>query len=104
MTETLFVETRGGFQVCVPRSIASMTTYALLEQEDWFEDEIRFVRRLLGPGMNAIDIGANYGVYSLTIARSVGPSGRVWSPGPPPGPAGSTSPPPRAGGATTAPG
>ncbi len=79
MTDSLFVETRGGFHVCVPRSIASMTTYALLEQEDWFEDEIRFVRRLLGPGMNAIDIGANYGVYTLSMAKAVGPGGRIWS-------------------------
>lgn len=79
MTDSLFVETRGGFHVCVPRSIASMTTYALLEQEDWFEDEIRFVRRLLQPGMNAIDIGANYGVYTLTMAKTVGSAGRIWS-------------------------
>ena len=79
MTDSLFVETRGGVHVCVPRSISSMTTYALLEQEDWFEDEIRFVRRLLRPGTNAIDIGANYGVYTLTMAKAVGAAGRIWS-------------------------
>jgi len=42
LTDCLFVETRGGVHVCVPRSISSMTSYALFEQEDWFEDEIRF--------------------------------------------------------------
>ena len=79
MTDSLLLETRGGYRVCVPPSIASMTTYALLEQEDWFEDEIRFVRRLLEPGMNAIDIGANYGVYTLAMAKEAGSAGRVWS-------------------------
>lgn len=53
--------------------------YILLEQEDWFEDEIEFVRRLLKPGMNVIDIGANYGVYTLSMARAVAPDGKVYA-------------------------
>jgi hypothetical protein len=44
----------------------------LLEQEDWFEKEIAFVRRLLRSGMRAVDIGANYGTYTLAMARAVG--------------------------------
>lgn len=51
----------------------------MLEQQDWFEDEIKFVRRLLKPGQKAIDIGANYGVYTLSMAKAVGPTGRVWA-------------------------
>lgn len=65
--------------LCLPDSVQSLTTYVLLEQEDWFEDEIAFVRRLLQPGMHAIDIGASYGVYSTTMARIVGPGGKVWA-------------------------
>src|SRR5689334_11219087 len=76
--DELFVRVRGGGGVCVPAS-PSMTTYVLLEQEDWFEKEIAFVRRVLRPGMRAIDIGANYGLYTLAMAQNVGPEGAVWS-------------------------
>jgi FkbM family methyltransferase len=65
--------------ICLPGSVQCMTTYVILEQEDWFESEIAFVRRLLLPGKKAVDIGANYGVYTLAMARLVGPDGAVWS-------------------------
>lgn len=68
-----------GVRVVVPDSLDLLTPYVLLEQQDWFEDEIGFVRRLLRPGQNAIDIGANYGLYALSIARTVGPSGHIWA-------------------------
>ena len=54
-----------------------MTPFVLLEQEDWFESEMEFVRRLLLPGMHVIDVGANYGAYALTAAACVGEHGRV---------------------------
>lgn len=67
-----------GTRIVVPDSIGQMTSYVLCEQQDWFEDEIRFLRRLLRPGQKVVDIGANHGVYGLSMARAVGPSGRVW--------------------------
>lgn len=73
------VDIANGLKVVVPDSLEQITPYVLLEQGDWFEDEIRFVRRVLEPGQRAIDIGANFGVYALSIARTVGPSGRVWA-------------------------
>lgn len=75
----LKVNISGGIQVCVPPSIQLMTPYILIEQEDWFEDEIDFVRKILQPGMNSIDIGANYGLYTLTASKLVGPTGRIWA-------------------------
>lgn len=69
----------GNIAVVVPDDLNLITTYVLQEQGDWFEDEIKFVRRLLQPGQKAIDIGANYGLFSLAIAKAVGPEGRVWS-------------------------
>lgn len=75
----LLVALKGDVEVCLPPTLATMTTYVALEQEDWFEDEIAFVRRLLKPGMHTIDIGANYGLYTLAMARAVGPSGHVWA-------------------------
>jgi FkbM family methyltransferase len=68
-----------GVKVVAPDSINLVTPYVLLEQEDWFEDEIRFVRQLLKPGQQVMDIGANVGVYTLAMAKVVGPSGRVWA-------------------------
>lgn len=68
-----------GVQIVVPDSLSLITPYVLMEQEDWFEDEIKFMRRLLKPGQKVIDIGANYGVYALSMAQAVSPSGRVWA-------------------------
>lgn len=76
---TRTIEIAGGVQVVVPDSLNLLTPYVLFEQGDWFEDEIGFVRRLLRPGHRTIDVGANYGVYTLTMAKSVGPSGAVWA-------------------------
>jgi FkbM family methyltransferase len=76
--DDLYVRVAGGGEICVPAS-SSITAYTLIEQEDWFETEIAFVRRLLRPGMRAIDIGANYGTYTLAMARAVGCKGRVWA-------------------------
>jgi FkbM family methyltransferase len=66
-----------GVRVVVPDSLEIITSYVLREQEDWFEDEIKVLRRLLQPGQKVIDIGANYGVYALSMARTVGPTGSV---------------------------
>lgn len=68
-----------GARVVVPDSLDLITPYVLQEQQDWFEDEIKFLRRLLQPGKKVIDIGANYGVYALSMARTVGPRGCVWA-------------------------
>jgi FkbM family methyltransferase len=67
----------GDLVVTAPADLKLLTPYVLTEQGDWFEPEIRFVRRLLQPGMGVADIGANFGLYTLTAARAVGPTGRV---------------------------
>jgi FkbM family methyltransferase len=69
----------GSLQVTVPANPALLTPFILEEQGDWFEGEMYFIRRLLRPGMAVVDIGANYGLYTLTCARLVGPEGRVWA-------------------------
>ena len=70
---------KDGSEICAPASPRYLTSFVLLEQEDWFEKEIAFVRRLLRPGMQALDIGANYGLYAMAIARAIGPTGRLWA-------------------------
>ncbi len=42
-----------------------------------FED--KFFKSLLRPGMTVVDIGANLGRYTLTAARAVGVTGRVYA-------------------------
>ncbi len=67
-----------GITLAVPPSLRVTTTYVILEQETWFERELAFLPHVLRPGMTAIDIGANLGIYSLTMARLVAP-GQVFA-------------------------
>jgi FkbM family methyltransferase len=67
-----------GLTLAVPRSLQAVSTYVFLEQETWFEKELAFLPHVLRPGMTAIDIGANLGVYSLAMARLVA-NGRVFA-------------------------
>lgn len=64
--------------VCVQPTLNQMSSYILLEQEDWFEDEMDFVREYIQPDMYALDIGANHGVYALSIAKKLR-TGHVWA-------------------------
>src|SRR5882757_8753412 len=68
-----------GTTIVVPASLNSITTYVVLEQEAWLEKEMAFLACWLRPGMTAIDIGANLGIYSLPMARLVAPDGGVFS-------------------------
>jgi FkbM family methyltransferase len=68
-----------GTLIALAASLNTITTYVLLEQEAWFEKEASFIPFLLKPGMIALDIGANVGVYSLCLARRVGPAGKVYA-------------------------
>ena len=79
MPPSITLELVDGVRVVVPDSLSLITAYVLQEQQDWFEDEIKFLRRLIRPGQKAIDIGANCGVYALTMAKLVGPTGRIWA-------------------------
>lgn len=78
-TSALPLRLRDGLTIAVPPTLSAITTYVLLEQEEWFEKEINLLRHFLKPRMTAIDIGANLGVYSLPMARLVGSGGRVFS-------------------------
>ncbi len=73
------VRIRCGSTVLVPNQLAVLTSYILLEQESWFEDEFEFVSSLLRPGECAIDIGANFGVYVVAMAEAVGPGGKIFA-------------------------
>jgi FkbM family methyltransferase len=79
MLDTVALTLVDGVRIVVPDSLDLITPYVLREQQDFFEDELPFVRDVLQPGQNVIDIGANYGVYTLPMAQKVGASGHVWA-------------------------
>jgi len=68
-----------GVKVCVPDSLHLISSYVLEEQLDWFEDEIKFIRAIIHCGNCVIDIGANYGVYTLSIAKLIGSTGKIYA-------------------------
>jgi len=82
--EVMNVVMKDGISLSVPTNINLLTPYVLLEQGDWFEEEIDFVRSVIQPGNHVVDIGAKYGAYSLSAAKAAGSDGKVWAfePGP----------------------
>lgn len=73
----VLIEIEGGVQIAVPNDYRAISTWVLAEQEDWFEPELAFLRRVVEPGWHVLDIGANHGVYAASLAALVGPAGRV---------------------------
>jgi FkbM family methyltransferase len=41
--------------------------------------EVRFLESVIRPGMKVIDVGANIGITSVTIARKIGKDGKLYS-------------------------
>jgi FkbM family methyltransferase len=74
-----------GYKLRLEPDLKSIATFVLLAQDRWFESEIELCRQILKPGMNAIDVGANVGVYTFLFARCVGESGKVYAIEPTPG-------------------
>jgi FkbM family methyltransferase len=69
------------------RLAAAATVLRTLARHAWFmEDEILGLRDLVRPGDVCIDVGAEYGVYTVALAGRVGPRGRVHAIEPQPGP------------------
>lgn len=77
--EGLALRLRDGDRMRVPAALHAITTYVLLEREDWFEDELPFVRRALDPGATVVDVGGSYGLYAVATGRAVGTAGHVWT-------------------------
>ena len=65
--------------IFVPNTLKNMTNYILLEQLNWFEEETNFLSKFILKGNNVIDIGANYGVYTLILSKLIGSKGHIYS-------------------------
>jgi FkbM family methyltransferase len=68
-----------GVRFSLPATRTCITSFVLLEQGRWFEREVEFLHRLVTPGMIALDVGANVGVYALPFGRLAGPAGQVYA-------------------------
>jgi FkbM family methyltransferase len=66
-----------GGEIWALPDLRNASTYILLEQGDWFEEDLKLFRLLARPGRRVLDLGANIGCYALSAARRVGPAGRV---------------------------
>lgn len=51
----------------------------LLRKRRRHDMTLRIIERLVAPGDAVVDVGAYRGVYTLSLARRVGPSGHVWA-------------------------
>ena len=65
--------------LAVPATLHNPTTRCLLAEGDWYERELELWRQYLQPGMNAIDIGASFGIYTFSAAAKVGINGIVYA-------------------------
>ncbi|MBK9020495.1 MAG: FkbM family methyltransferase [Sulfuritalea sp.] len=77
--DEMLIETGAGLIYSAPATLACISTFALLEQERWFEIEADFLDRYLADGMTVIDVGANIGLYAVPMATAVGVDGRVFA-------------------------
>jgi FkbM family methyltransferase len=68
----------GEFDLLIPTAEAGLLSYVTRHGMEAIEPGVRAVLQTrLNPGDTAVDIGANIGVHALTMAKTVGPSGRV---------------------------
>lgn len=50
-----------------------------IKSRSWWEPELELCRRVLREGDRAIDIGANFGLWSYHLSQAVGTSGKVYA-------------------------
>lgn len=79
IVEKFTIKTKDEVTICTPPDMGMITPYVLLEQKEWYENELRFIRDYLKPGMAFVDVGAGFGVYALPAAKWVGEDGKVFS-------------------------
>jgi FkbM family methyltransferase len=51
----------------------------ILAGSDFNDPELALCTRILRPGMVALDVGANIGVFAIVMSRAVGPQGRIYA-------------------------
>jgi FkbM family methyltransferase len=68
----------GEFDLLIPTAEAGLLGYVTRHGVEAIEPGVRAVLQArLRPGATTVDVGANIGVHALTMAKIVGPSGRI---------------------------
>ena len=76
MARARLVPTPGG-RIFVDEGDTGTVARALLRKGRYEEKWTRWLQQVVGPGMHALDVGANVGYYTVLLAQLVGPDGRV---------------------------
>lgn len=74
--DRILLRTARGLKMYVDSRDVSIAPHLILDGV-WEEGTEAALRRLLRPGMNVVEVGANVGYFTLTIAHVVGPRGSV---------------------------
>jgi FkbM family methyltransferase len=69
-----------------PTGLLSRALRAVAPHAWFLEDEVAGLAGLVGPGAVCLDVGAEYGLYTWTLAGLAGPAGHVHAVEPQPGP------------------
>jgi FkbM family methyltransferase len=70
--------TKSGFKMFVDSRDVSIAPHLILEGV-YEEHTDAVLRRIVKPGMHVVEIGANVGLFTLLMARRVGPRGSVYA-------------------------
>src|SRR4029077_8868330 len=67
---------RWNVQMSLPGAWRGLGKFLFVFREN-YEPELAYLEKLLSPGMTFIDVGANFGVYTVVASKLVGEAGRV---------------------------
>lgn len=67
--KSCWIQLKQGFSINVLSDLRQIASFIFLEQETWMEKDVSFIEALAPYLKNAIDVGANYGFYSLLMAK-----------------------------------
>ncbi len=74
----VLTRTANGFKMYVDATDVCITPHLILDGvwEEWTEATLR---RIVKPGMQVLEVGANVGYFTLLLARQTGPAGSVYA-------------------------
>lgn len=73
------VTTIRGHRVHLDPVDLDITRHVLLDYGSWEAKETEVFLSFVGPGKVVVDVGANFGYYTLLAAGAVGPEGKIYS-------------------------
>ena len=75
--EPIEIEVTGGVRILAANDLDAIASWVMFEQEDWYEPEHGWLRRLVQPGWRVLDTVPGCGILSATLAGRIGASGAV---------------------------